>query len=528
MRYLSLILLGVFLLSSGCVRSADRDRISVDNWEICLSETSDPDVVEKREDWRPINTPGLFKNPWPPVRGFRFVWLKAEAIIESPDQWYGIRLGRVYFLDRVFLNGKPIGSHMTEEFQEFHYPRFYRFPDGGLKKGRNEILVYLGIYGREFGGISGSVELLQKKDFFSQRTVEMLVFRQLPISIMFLFTGFLLVIMLFYVPGARDYPALVSMGILLVWICHLFTIFSPWQFMSIDFRTSVLWSSSYLAALLFFLYVQSYYRIYLVRINRVYAPALLVFFISTMVFQDTTSPFYPGRIFGVINLAAVTIVHVYLLYLITRRKPGNTIVVFWLLGFLPGISIGVDIINYLYIDHIPPLYHVYTIPVMIFMIFFLHKKKMSEQEEKLLKMTQALELFQKKEEKPERPKKSDKPDRSEETYTITGAMEEKLNNLVAYLNDHFTDSFTRDELSSKMGLSKDYMSRMFKVFTGKKMNEYVNELRIRMACSLLVETDNTITDIAFSVGFESLATFNRSFTRITGHTPGKYRQTNCK
>jgi len=63
-----------------------------------------------------------------------------------------------------------------------------------------------------------------------------------------------------------------------------------------------------------------------------------------------------------------------------------------------------------------------------------------------------------------------------------------------------------------------------KIYTGKKINEYISELRIQDAAKRLRENKNeNVINIAFSVGFESLSTFNRTFLKIMGTTPSEYK-----
>ena len=70
------------------------------------------------------------------------------------------------------------------------------------------------------------------------------------------------------------------------------------------------------------------------------------------------------------------------------------------------------------------------------------------------------------------------------------------------------------------------MSRLFCIHTGKKINEYINHLRIADAARQLKEPDNRkkIIDIALATGFESLSTFNRAFKINLGLTPMEYRK----
>ncbi|HQL83140.1 MAG TPA: helix-turn-helix transcriptional regulator, partial [Spirochaetota bacterium] len=60
--------------------------------------------------------------------------------------------------------------------------------------------------------------------------------------------------------------------------------------------------------------------------------------------------------------------------------------------------------------------------------------------------------------------------------------------------------------------------------TGYKINDYINKLRIEDAAAKLAERDGKIIEIAFSVGFESLTTFNRVFKSVVGKTPTEYRE----
>ena len=78
-------------------------------------------------------------------------------------------------------------------------------------------------------------------------------------------------------------------------------------------------------------------------------------------------------------------------------------------------------------------------------------------------------------------------------------------------------------MSAAVGLHPNYMAPMFKTYTGKSINEYINYLRVNESARLLENKDLKIIDIAFSVGFESLVTFNRVFKKETGKTPRDYR-----
>lgn len=79
------------------------------------------------------------------------------------------------------------------------------------------------------------------------------------------------------------------------------------------------------------------------------------------------------------------------------------------------------------------------------------------------------------------------------------------------------------ELASMAGLGKSAFSRLFKKSTGRTLPQYVNELRIARACTLLAETDLTVSQIAMDCGFVSPAHFQRKFREHQRCSPLAFR-----
>jgi AraC-like DNA-binding protein len=71
--------------------------------------------------------------------------------------------------------------------------------------------------------------------------------------------------------------------------------------------------------------------------------------------------------------------------------------------------------------------------------------------------------------------------------------------------------------------SPAHFSRIFRATFGETPHRYLQRRRVERAMFLLRETDRSITDICFDVGFASLGTFSRTFTEIVGETPSAYR-----
>jgi AraC family transcriptional regulator, regulatory protein of adaptative response / methylphosphotriester-DNA alkyltransferase methyltransferase len=108
-------------------------------------------------------------------------------------------------------------------------------------------------------------------------------------------------------------------------------------------------------------------------------------------------------------------------------------------------------------------------------------------------------------------------------YTPMKDIAEKTKKL---LDDTFlaAGSF-KDELNS-LGVTKHRMNEIFKDQYGMTVSEYVNNLKLNEAKKRLLNSDETIIDIAYSVGFGSLSGFYRFFNENTGMTPAKYRNIN--
>lgn len=108
--------------------------------------------------------------------------------------------------------------------------------------------------------------------------------------------------------------------------------------------------------------------------------------------------------------------------------------------------------------------------------------------------------------------------------SISPATEEKIKRAVVYVHENFMYDISREGLASLAGLNHDHFGKAFRIFTGKKIQDYINDLRVKSAAVMLRETDRKIIDIAFDSGFESLRTFNRAFTRSLGIAPNEYRK----
>jgi AraC-like DNA-binding protein len=73
-------------------------------------------------------------------------------------------------------------------------------------------------------------------------------------------------------------------------------------------------------------------------------------------------------------------------------------------------------------------------------------------------------------------------------------------------------------------VSPAHFTRTFRATFGETPHRYLQRRRVERAMSLLRETERSVTDICFEVGFGSLGTFSRTFRQIVGRSPRTYRQ----
>lgn len=95
---------------------------------------------------------------------------------------------------------------------------------------------------------------------------------------------------------------------------------------------------------------------------------------------------------------------------------------------------------------------------------------------------------------------------------------------VAYLHQNYGRSLTRWEIAAGVGVSEDYLSRVFNQELGISPWDYLNRYRIARARELLHQTHDSVSQIGRQVGFSDPAYFSRVFHRLTGLSPRAYRE----
>lgn len=100
---------------------------------------------------------------------------------------------------------------------------------------------------------------------------------------------------------------------------------------------------------------------------------------------------------------------------------------------------------------------------------------------------------------------------------------EILERVLSFVNERYPEEITLDDAAAAANLSRFYFSRFFRAQTGQSFHGYLCRLRVSRAEELLAGTEDTVTDIAYRCGFESLKTFNRVFRTYAGTSPSGFR-----
>jgi len=95
---------------------------------------------------------------------------------------------------------------------------------------------------------------------------------------------------------------------------------------------------------------------------------------------------------------------------------------------------------------------------------------------------------------------------------------------IQYLNDHYTEKVSLDDVAGEVYLSPAYFSKIFKEDMNISFKNYLNTLRIDKSKSLLSNTEIPLIEIAGLVGYEDQSYFSKVFKKLAGISPGKYRE----
>ena len=93
-----------------------------------------------------------------------------------------------------------------------------------------------------------------------------------------------------------------------------------------------------------------------------------------------------------------------------------------------------------------------------------------------------------------------------------------------YIDEHYKDDLSLEQLADIVGMTPTAFSRYFKQRTAKNISEYIVDIRLGHAARLLVDTSDSVSEICWATGFNTLSNFNRLFRKRKGCSPTEFRE----
>ena len=101
----------------------------------------------------------------------------------------------------------------------------------------------------------------------------------------------------------------------------------------------------------------------------------------------------------------------------------------------------------------------------------------------------------------------------------SGIMQE----ILTYINNHYTQPIRIENLARSFGVSVSWLSHEFVRFTNRSVYDYVLYRRVMLARQQMLGSAS-LNDIAYQCGFNDYSNFLRSFSKIVGMSPSRYRK----
>lgn len=99
-----------------------------------------------------------------------------------------------------------------------------------------------------------------------------------------------------------------------------------------------------------------------------------------------------------------------------------------------------------------------------------------------------------------------------------------LRSVVEYINTHYSDISSLNDIAKACCINKSYMCRLFKKEMNITVADYIGNVRVQESCELLASTDFSLTQIGRQCGFSSPSGFSLQFKEIMGCTPSEFRK----
>ncbi|MBU1171225.1 MAG: AraC family transcriptional regulator [Proteobacteria bacterium] len=520
------------------------------NWRISLDDDErflDPNFDDS--SWDSVNLPGSMIHYSLSKKGRveGVLWLRKQFYLPSDIEKtrLGLILGRIGNADMTYVNGVMVGGmggFPPHEFSMWNHPRNYLIHASDLRYGENNMIAIRISY-NNFCEILGRLAISDYKNFKHFKTAT--TFSTITAGYIAIAIGQVLLIIfcIFYLvrPSSEEYyyyclPLFFGQPIIFE-ICTYWNVYhnTLWRIkiLSITLTGLCVTHTIFLhriyeferkgieAFLKVYFIIDILFSLLVINTNniRTYAPVIIIFSIGIFLYSLTCNieaiirkkPY--SRFFGLFGIGFLLFVtHDCFVYLsklssfdvyFSAYKPGMTSNLATVLLYLGTALVLVKRLIHI-MDEVEDLNA--SLENYIIENTILSKK---------------LTISTEKEDEPTVFSKTD-------DKKISSRAQEKIVKVMHFIDENYSTEISRLKLADSFGIHPDSLGKKFKTFTGKKLGDYIYELRIKEAARRLKEEDTNIIDIAFDVGFESIRTFQRIFPKYMGQTPDQYRKQHRK
>lgn len=108
------------------------------------------------------------------------------------------------------------------------------------------------------------------------------------------------------------------------------------------------------------------------------------------------------------------------------------------------------------------------------------------------------------------------------SYPVMSGQDKRMSDVLEFTFREFHRKITLKEVADIAHMTPTAFCRYFRQHTRKSYISFLQEVRIRKACQLLLRQTDTVENICYAVGFQNISNFNRIFKRLTSQTPKTY------